>query len=345
MKNFDELSKWLEENLSESFRPHIDPVPNTTSKGIYFWFMHPDGYKALSNHMNIEPIEPRFSRNIDGVKYDLVYLGTAGIGKNGNSNLADRFNWHINQNHTVSNISHGTLSTLRAGLAVLLEDDLIIPDSENSVNAFMKKFMRVFWIEYLDDKDVIDNHEEYLIKGIKPLLNLKNNPNARANMQATLTQVYKKRRSEVYNNTRQRLGCNRESEQTHKTNKNSTKDSASFEHQEYSNKNGCVEFFVLKNQSIADVIRGIEGLPVEACSFQILNSETGIVIPEFKRWNKTGSKVQINPKSQNIYTYFSSTGGKIEGKETARWLHIQNRMNKKNDEIEEITVKVCQKTK
>jgi hypothetical protein len=93
------------------------------------------------------------------------------------------------------------------------------------------------------------------------------------------------------------------------------------------------------------VARGIKGLPEEACTFQILNSNTGLLVSEFKGWNTTGTKVHINPKAQNIYTYFSAPGGKIEGKETARWIHIQNRMNKKNNEIDEITVKVCSSKK
>jgi len=339
--NFNELTTWLEEILTDKKSikacfQEVNTVPET--KGIYFWFMHPDGYSAL----NIKPIEQKYTRNINGVKYDLVYLGTAGTGKKGNSNLADRFEWHIiKPHHTDSNICYGTLSTLRAGLGALLSNDLILPNTEVEVNDFMKDYMKVFWIEYPDDKSLIDNDEKVLINGIKPLLNLKNNPNARANARANSTQVYKLRRAVVYNNTRLRLGCKGESEQSKKTNKTLTKDSPSFEHQVYSDENTCIEFFVHKNQSILDVVRGIEGLPKEACSFQILNSKNDLIVSEFKRWNTTGTNIQINPKAQNIYTYFSATGGKIEGKETARWIHIKNRMNKKNDEIEEITIRVC----
>jgi hypothetical protein len=72
--------------------------------------------------------------------------------------------------------------------------------------------LKVFWIEYPNDIELIDNDEEILIKGIKPLLNLKNNSNARANAPAIPTQVYKKRRAVVYTNTRLRLKCKGESE-------------------------------------------------------------------------------------------------------------------------------------
>ena len=340
--DFKELEKNLNENLltQNSFVPHLDSIPNVNSKGIYFWFMHPDGYKALSNYVTIEPIEPKYTKNIDEVIYDLVYLGTAGTGKKGNSNLADRFEWHIiKPHHTDSNICHGTLSTLRAGLGALLSNDLILPNTESEVNGFMKNYMKVFWIEYSDDNDLIDRDEKIIIKEIRPLLNLKNNPNARAIATANSTKVYKSRRALVYNNTRIRLGCKGESEQSKKTKKTPTKDSPSFVHQVYSVENKFVEFFVLKNQSILDVVRGIEGLPEEACTFQILNSNTGLLVSEFKGWNTTGKNVHSNPKAQNIYTYFSVTGGK--GPE--RWKQIQNRMNKNNDEIEEITVRVCPK--
>jgi hypothetical protein len=92
-------------------------------------------------------------------------------------------------------------------------------------------------------------------------------------------------------------------------------------------------------------VRGIKGLPTKACNFQILSSATSELVDDFKGWKTTGTKVHSNPQAQNIYTYFSASGGKIEGKATARWLLIQNRMNKKNNEIEEITVKVYSKLK
>ncbi len=37
--DFDQLRDWLNENLLNSFRPHIDVIPDSKSKGIYFWFM------------------------------------------------------------------------------------------------------------------------------------------------------------------------------------------------------------------------------------------------------------------------------------------------------------------
>lgn len=340
-ENFQSLVGWLNENLiiSNSFVPHLDPIPNVNSKGIYFWFMRPDGYNALSNYVRILPIELKYTKDIDGINYDLVYLGTAGTGKKGNSNITERFEWHVNQNHNISNICHGTLSTLRAGIGAMVSNDLILPNTEDTLNSFMTNYMRVFWINYPDDNYLINNDEQKIIKEIKPIFNLKNNPNARASALTNSTQNYKIRRTDVYKDTRLRIECKGESEQS-KKNKIPTKDSLSFAHQLYSSENSYFEFFVLKNQSILDVTRGIDGLPKEACTFQILNSKTGLPVEEFKNWKLTGRNIMKNPKAQNIYTYFSAPGGKIEGKYTARWILIQKRMNKIKDQIEEITVKV-----
>ena len=330
------ISQWLSDNLEDkkSITPNSNPIPNVKSKGIYFWFMQPDGYKILNK---LQPIEPRYIKDIDGEKYDLVYLGTSGTGKQGNSNINKRLLWHIEQKHRDGEICHGTLSTLRAGLGALLADDLIIPNTESLVNDFIKNYMKVFWVEYEDDKSLIDNDEKVLINGIKPLLNLKSNPNARAYAQANSTQVYKIRRADVYKNSRLRLGCADECEESKKTNQISNKEVPSFEHQIYSLENGCIEFFVLNNQSILDVIRGIEGLPTEACTFEIINSATGLLLDPFERWKRTGNKRHENPNAQNIYTYFGAEGKNKQ----VRWKNIYDRMNKSEDIIEEITIRVC----
>jgi hypothetical protein len=206
--NLNQVFDWLEENLllENSFVPHVDAIPNVKSKGIYFWFMRPDGYKALSNYVTIKAIEPKYTRDIKGVNYDLAYIGTSGTGKQGKSSIYDRLKWHINQTHGIGEIGHGTLSTFRAGLGALLADDLIIPNTEKDVNAFMKEYMIVFWIEYPDNKSLIDIDEDKLINSIKPLINLKSNPNAKSNSAVNSTKLYKSRRKLVYDNSKLRLG-------------------------------------------------------------------------------------------------------------------------------------------
>jgi hypothetical protein len=334
--NFKELTTWLNQNLlsTNSFVPNVDAIPNVKSKGIYFWFMRQDGYKAMSNFVTINPIEPKYTKDIEGLKYDLVYLGTAGTGKKGKSNLNERFEWHVNQKHTDSNICHGTLSTLRAGLSALLSNDLILQSTENEVNTFIKDYMKVFWIEYLDDKSLIDNDEKILIKEIKPLLNLKNNPNARANAIANSTKVYKIRRAVVYNNTRLRLGCKGESEKIREK-KNPDEDTTPIYNHQIIDKNhdGCIEYFVMQNQHIGVVTRGIEELPLGKSKITIYDSLNPS--NEFILWRRvTGNN--NNHNAQNIYTYFDNTS---TNNGPRRFLIIQEWML--INSINEITVRVC----
>lgn len=206
--DFIQLTTWLNDNLSnERFLvPHSVVIPRIPSKGIYFWFMHPDGYKALSNFVSIKPLHSRFSKEINGVNYDLVYLGTTGTGKEGNSNLTKRLNWHIHDKHTPSSVTSGALSTLRQGLGSLLSNDLIILDTELLVNEFMNKYMIIYWIEYPDNKQLIDDDENILINIIRPLLNLKNNPNAKHIAFNNPTLTYKSRRNKVVKDTKFKLG-------------------------------------------------------------------------------------------------------------------------------------------
>jgi hypothetical protein len=327
--NFEELKKKLDQFLSNSFRPHIDEIPKIKSKGIYFWFMKTEGYNLLSKYIEIKPIDPRYSKEIDGVKYDLVYLGTAGTGKKGKSNLYDRFNWHILQHHSESNVCHGTLSTLRAGLGSVLFEDLILPNIEEAVNSFMKSNMIIFYVEYPDDKKLIDSDEFILIKGFKPLLNLKNNSNA--SLQGNPTPVYKTRRAFVYQNTRLRLNCTGEESSVLEKINLPTENAPSFQHQVLTEEKGCITYFVLNGQDISVITRGIEELPQGKCKIDIWDSNDSKT--RFEKWHRTTGK---NEDGQNIYTYFSNTSS---DNKTKRSEVIFNWMNEFN--IKEITVRVC----
>ena len=213
-ENFESIKNWLEENLlnENSFTPHVDLIPQIEEKGIYFWFMKPNGYLALSTFVTIKPIEPRYSKMINGELCDLVYLGTTGTGKQGKSNLTKRLDWHLNQKHRESAINQeqSALSTLRTGLGALLADDLIENNTEGVLNFFLRENFKIFWIKYPDNNELIDNDEEILIKTIKPLLNIKSNPNAKLNSENNYTKDYKLRRIEIEKNTKQRLGFKNE---------------------------------------------------------------------------------------------------------------------------------------
>lgn len=327
--DLENLEKWLDEKLIKSFRPHFDSIPISKSKGIYFWFMKQDCYNQLSKYVEIKPLNSCYSKEIDGVKYDLVYLGTAGTGKKGQSNLYDRFTWHILQKHNESNVCHGTLSTLRAGLGSVLCDDLILSNAEEEINSFMKSNMIVYFIEYSDDKNLIDSNELFLIKGIKPLFNLKNNPNA--SIQGSTTRFYKTRRAFVYQNTRLRLNCKTEVNSVLEKINLPKEIAPSFQHQVLTDEKECITFFVFKSQDISVVTRGIDKLPQGMCKIDIWDSND--TKTTFDKWHRTTGK---NQDGQNIYTYFSNTSS---DNKTKRSEIIFNWMNENN--IQEITVRVC----
>ena len=307
--------------------------------------MRPDGYKFLSNYVTINPIEPKYYIDIESVKYDLVYLGTAGTGKKGKSNLNERFEWHIKQNHTDSNICHGTLSTLRAGLGSLLSNDLILPNTEVKVNDFIKDYMKVFWIEYSDDKSLIDNDEKILIKIIRPLLNIKNNPNAKGDAMENPSKVYRGRRNLVATITKQRIGCKGEDEKIMKK-QNPTEFAISYQERIVTDDKLCIEYTVLQGEDIAIVTRGINELPVSEVSIKIFDSKNPTKIFDLWKFHTTGDNKDSN--AQNIFKYFSSSAPDRLKEKSNQNNFSNNRTNwikwwMVDNEIEEITVRVCSK--
>ena len=211
--NSSDIIVWLNHKLNDKNRikacsDNLDKVPKT--KGIYFWFMKKEGYETLSQFMNFSPLPNTYSRPINNETYDLVYLGTAGTGKEGNSNLQERLQWHIEQKHRESAINqkNSALSTLRTGMGALLADDLILPNTEKLINSFFQKHMLVYWTSYSGNKKEIDSEEKAIIKALNPIFNLKNNPNALANSPINVTKLYKCRRKLVEQNTKFRLQQN-----------------------------------------------------------------------------------------------------------------------------------------
>ena len=334
--NFEELSAWLNENLTDKNRikaccEQVKNVPE--NKGIYFWFMHPDGYEALSNFVAIQTINPRYTKEINGEKYDLVYLGSAGTGKKGNSNLKERLRWHLCQKHSEKTICHknSVLSTLRKGISSLLSDDLIEIATEKKLNDFLCQNMLVCWVAYKEAETIyIDSDEEKLIKIVKPLLNIKNNPNTKADAIENHSKVYRRRRNLVSENTKKRLGCNGEDENVMKK-QNPTEFAVSYEERVIVDYEHCVEYTLQQGEDIAKVTRGIEGLPLGKCKVEIWDSNNCNI--QFKKWARVTGR---NEDGQNVYTYFSNTSS---GNTKRRSLIVSQWMV--DNKIEEITVRVC----
>jgi hypothetical protein len=328
--DFNQLTTWLNENLNDKNRikaccQEVNKVPET--KGIYFWFMNPDGYKALIKSDSIKPIEPRYTRNIEGVIYDLVYLGTTGTRKQGKNNFYGRLNWHINQVHRESTIKQkqSALSTLRTGLGSLLADDLINPTTETDINNFMKTYMKVFWIVYPDNKTLIDNDEKILIKKIKPLLNLKHNPNNLIGAENNPTKEYRARRNSIEMSTKKRLGFQNTKDKKsnviirHKMNKTDKK----MEITNMEIKDKCFEKTFSNAEDIHDFAR----------KTKFKEGKWSFIFFETK---KPGNIIKIGRgETRNPSTYM---GSDLKTKQT-RWRFIEEEMIKNN--IEKLTVKFC----
>ncbi|MCF8423414.1 MAG: hypothetical protein K9H41_03620, partial [Bacteroidia bacterium] len=185
--DFESLEKWLEENLlnDNSFIPHVDLIPIIEEKGIYFWFMKPSGYLALSTFVTIKPIEPRYSKIINGELCDLVYLGTAGVRNNSNGinngTLLQRFNWHLIENQNESSVLSGTMSTFRRTIIPLFSDDLLLNNAQIKLADLFKKLFNIYYLAYPGDfneiASTVRNDESTLIDKLRPIFNIKDNEN------------------------------------------------------------------------------------------------------------------------------------------------------------------------
>jgi hypothetical protein len=341
-ENFEYLNDWLDENLNDKQRikaccQEVNKVPET--KGIYFWFMHPDGYKALGYCISIMPIEPRYTRNIDGVKYDLVYLGTAGVrnhssGKN-NSNLKERLKWHLCKNKSVSALCSGHMSTYRRTIGALISDDLIANNNQDKIDELLCKYFVIYYVEYpgefLDVKDEVNSDEDVLIKVIRPIFNLSQNQNAKN--QNHITFEIQQRRQLVESESKKRW-CNEKPNAKNKANKSKPNNPKTINSNVVSEEK-CVTFTVNVNQSIHTVVNCILNLPIP-CSFicrNSLNSNQIIYPRQNGNWRNTG----------DIYKYFSSEDDNYYNNHgynsNKRWRFIQEEMLING--INEITVTVC----
>jgi hypothetical protein len=343
--NFKQLEDWLNEKLDDKKSikaccQEVHKVPET--KGIYFWFIHPDGYNALS----IKPIEPNYTKVINGVKYDLVYIGTAGVRNNSsginNGNLKERLKWHVCDNKGVSGLCSGTMSTYRRTLGGLISDDLIANNTQDKIDELLCNYFIIYYVEYpgtfLDVKDEVTRDEDVLIDVIRPILNLDKNPNAKNPTHITFE--IQQRRQLVESESKKRW-CNekpnaRAKVMNSKPNKPKTSNPSAISEEH------CLQFTVNVNESIHAVINNgqNQNLPIP-CKFICRNTlnPNQVVYPSAINggWRTTGGG------KQNIYTYFNNVDDNYSNNHgynsNIRWQFIQEEMQIMG--INEITVTVC----
>jgi hypothetical protein len=339
--DFNQLTTWLNENLDDKKRikaccQEVHKVPET--KGIYFWFIHPEGYNILG----VKSIEPKYTRDIDGVKYDLVYLGTAGVRNNSNGinngHLKERLKWHLCDNKNVSAICSGnspTMSTYRRTIGGLISNDLIANNTQDKIDELLCKYFIIYYVEYpgafMEVKDEVNKDEDILIDVMRPIFNLKKNSNAKN--PAHITYEIQERRQVVENDSIKKW-CNEKpktktKDMISKPKKQKTGNSTV---SEYTN---CVEFNVTRSQNIAIVVNGIPNLPVGPCFIQIFYKNRADV-----RRYVNGNTRQIRTTNRTVSAFFQATD-KINGMDVQKCQIVYDEMNDPNKIIEEITVRVC----
>lgn len=338
---FNSIVIWLNQNLQNPFRANSENLPDDDSRGIYFWFMKPEGYQRLSVlGLNITAVDPTYNMKINEKTHDLVYVGTAGVNRNESSTIIKRLNWHLSNTHNKNNICNGTLSTLRQTVGATLSDDLIISNTEIEVNEFFSNYFYIYTLPYsgeANNKERIENDEYTLISVLKPLFNIKNNPNARTLAGQHPTRKLKERRKLVIQNTRERLGCKKEDSEKPKSKsyENKPPKSPINNYELIYDKDGCQEFTVSMGQSIHEIVSGIEDLPTSKCEIIIYNSAN----PDefvYKSKHNNGKRV-TGDKKTSIYGYFNNVDTNKNNQ--PRWKVIQQEMLEKG--IEEITIRVC----
>jgi hypothetical protein len=275
----------------------------------------------------IEALPNVFQREIEGQNYDLVYLGTAGTARNGNNTLRGRIKWHLCQEHNTSSICSGALSTLRSGLSALLLETALGENSRDLLNDFLCANFWIYWMEY-DDINDVNSDERRLIDELLPLLNIKNNRNARKSSINNPTKQYRIRRNMVIHRDRISMNCS--------ARRSASREIPSFDNQIIFAAEDCVEYTVLFSQDLSVVTKGISILPQEKCKIiSITDSQNeDLVFDGWKFPASTGRNRSINNNAQNIYSYFSKTH-----KNKKRSTLIQEWMEEFHSE--EIIIRVC----
>lgn len=340
----DQINEMLNANLEGGIVPIEKNIPDITSKGIYFWYLESqNGYNNLSKFVDIGPIENCLSRIVDGVKYDLVYVGTTGVIKKEKSNLTVRLKWHISQKHTESLFTsdNPAISTLRSAIGSLLSNDLIIGNTEKKVNDFIKDNMRVFWIEYPDIKKLINSDETILIEVVKPLINIKHNTNAKKNALNNPTKTYRERRIEVIAATKARVkGEGKSASKITKTKNDGGKippkkpaailDGEGQISPKDSNK--CVSFNVKQDELAADIADKTIGLPKGKVSIDIFDIETQERI--YASHRADGSRIT----KLKVAEFFRNQDTNVQPNR-AKQVVLQEEMIAKK--VKEVRIKVC----
>lgn len=174
MKNIEKIS---------SIRASIKSLSNDSV--VYMWWFKKDCVDSLLKPLSVSIATLNLEHKvIYGVDYYCLYVG---IGQS----CKERFNWHINQEHSESTINSGVLSTLRNTLSALLGLDC--SKSMNAVNDFIDTNCNLEWDLYPSkSKKELEEIESKLINGdFQRPLNIQGNENMPKESLSKLTELRK----------------------------------------------------------------------------------------------------------------------------------------------------------
>ena len=148
--NFETIKNWLDENLTDKnpFTPYQDAIHQDLSKGICFWLMKREGYKILSEHITDQALEAEYSKEINEVQFDLVYLEEI---YKAEKTITKTLNWHIDNVNDINALKKS--SPLRKVIGALLSDDLLEANIQKKISNFICENLMVFWISGFDCED------------------------------------------------------------------------------------------------------------------------------------------------------------------------------------------------
>ncbi len=147
--------------------------------GIYCWWFKDDCVESLLKKVSKDiewdrlAEEPLQHKKFGNVKYTALYIGIA-AGKDG---ILGRFKWHIEQKHSVSNVTRGYLSTLRRtlsalnGFKLLKSSTEVYFKSQEKLNAFIDENCVLEWNYYpgKTKKELAAIEERFINSGYYPL--------------------------------------------------------------------------------------------------------------------------------------------------------------------------------
>lgn len=169
--------------------------------GIYCWWFKDDCVDVLLKRISQDVdwrrlVDESLQHKVFGdVKYTALYVGIAAGKKKG---ILGRFKWHVEQKHTVSNVTKGYLSTLRRTLSALLNFKLLKNgievnlNSQEKLNAFIDENCVLEWNYYprKTKKDLETLEDEIINSGYYPL-NIQSNKQITKDLSKKLSDMRK----------------------------------------------------------------------------------------------------------------------------------------------------------